>query len=203
MEGKSKSEGELLPGFSTMIMPALAIGTVLELFGLGGPVLALAGWGLERMVELAKVFAGWPQAVQVVASAPDWTLAVSFLGLLFVCLWQGRARWLGLIALAAVAIWPRPPTPNVWIAAGGTNIAVSEAGHSLVFEAGCAGFRTRAVVAAARPGHAAGGARGGLARPGLSLRPRRLPAPGRRAHQAVGLVAAQGARAQRVGGSMR
>jgi competence protein ComEC len=115
-----------------VIMPALAVGALLELFGLGAPLLAVAGWGLERMVALAKAFAAWPYAVQVVASAPDWTLALSFLGLLFICLWRGRLRWLGLLPFAAVAVWPRPPTPDVWIAAGGANLAVAEAGRSLV-----------------------------------------------------------------------
>jgi competence protein ComEC len=42
---------------------------------------------------------------------------------LFVCLWQGRLRWLGLPLAAAVLVWPRAPTPDVWIGDGGTNAA--------------------------------------------------------------------------------
>ena len=115
-----------------VIMPALAVGAALELMGLGGPALAAAGWGLERMVEIARAFAGWPHAVAVVASAPDWTLAASFLGLLFVCLWRGRLRWLGLIAFAAVVVCPRPPTPALWVAAGGANVGVAEASRATI-----------------------------------------------------------------------
>jgi competence protein ComEC len=94
------------------------------------------------MVSIGRVFAGWPHAVQLVASAPDWTLAASFLGLLFVCLWRGRMRWLGLLAFAAVVVWPRPSTPALWVAAGGTNVGVAEAGQALVLRPQVQAFGT-------------------------------------------------------------
>jgi competence protein ComEC len=120
---------------SLVIMPALAVGAFLELFGLGGAVLAAAGWGLERLGEVAAFFAKAPHATQLIASAPDWTLGVSFLGLLFVCLWRGPWRWLGLIGFAAVTLAPRPPVPALWIAGGGANVGVAEAGRALVLRA--------------------------------------------------------------------
>lgn len=107
-----------------VIMPGLALGAVLAPFGLAEPFLAMAGWGLTAMTELAKVFAGWPNAVVIASSAPGVALAVTFGGLLFTCLWQGPLRWLGLPLFAAVMIWPRPETPALWIAPGGANVAV-------------------------------------------------------------------------------
>ncbi len=61
-----------------------------------------------------------------VASAPDWALAVSFVGLLILCLWRGRLRWLGLPLFAAVTLLPRPPTPAAWVAPEGANAAVAQ-----------------------------------------------------------------------------
>ena len=96
------------PLSSFVIMPALAIGAVLAPFGLAEPALAVAGWGLNAMTEIAKLFAAWPHAVLIAPSAPGVAVAMSFLGLLFACLWRGPLRWLGLPFFAAVAIWPRP-----------------------------------------------------------------------------------------------
>jgi len=128
------------PLSTLMIMPGLALGAVAAPFGGGGPFLAFAGWGLEAMTAIARLFAGWPHAVLVVPSAPEPALAVSFLGLLFVCLWRGRLRWLGLPLFAAVALWPRPPAPAVWIAPGGVNAAVVRGSDALVIRGGSQRF---------------------------------------------------------------
>ena len=107
-----------------VIMPALALGVLQEAGGLGGGLLQLAGWGIEALRRLAEVIAAWPQAVVIVASAPAVALPISFLGLLWLCLWKGRMRWLGLPAALAVMLWPRPAPPAVWIASDGGAAAV-------------------------------------------------------------------------------
>jgi competence protein ComEC len=118
------------PLSSFVIMPALAIGAVLELAGLGGPFLAVAGWGTGRMLDLAAWTSQLPGAVQVVASAPSAALPAAFLGLLWVCLWEGRLRWLGLPFAAAVLLWPRPEPPLAWIADGGGQAALVRDGRA-------------------------------------------------------------------------
>jgi competence protein ComEC len=117
---------------SLVVLPALAVGAVLELAGWGGGPLSLAHWGLQATTAMARLFAGLPGAVMVVASAPEWTLPVAFLGLLFVCLWKGRLRWVGLPFFAAVSLAPRPPTPDLWIAAEGANAAVRAGREAVV-----------------------------------------------------------------------
>jgi competence protein ComEC len=109
---------------SLVVLPALAIGAVGMLVGGQGAFLRLADWGLAAMTELAHAFANLPHAVVVVASAPAWALPVSFLGLLAVCLWRGRLRWLGLPFAAAVSLAPRPAAPVAWVAAEGANAAI-------------------------------------------------------------------------------
>jgi competence protein ComEC len=116
---------------SILVMPALALGTVAALFGSGQPFLALTDWGLEATLVIARLFAGWPHAVMIVASGPNWTLAVSFLGLLFICLWRGPLRWLGLPFFAAVSLVPHPPVPAIWIAPEGANAAVASGPNAI------------------------------------------------------------------------
>ncbi|WP_367272058.1 ComEC/Rec2 family competence protein [uncultured Caulobacter sp.] len=112
------------PLSSFVIMPFLAVGTVLEAFGLGGPFLKVAGWGVDSMVAIASRFASAHGAQQIVASAPSQALVVAFLGLMILCLWRGRLRWIGAPLALSVALWPRPAPPDAWIAADGVTAAV-------------------------------------------------------------------------------
>ena len=112
------------PLSTLVIMPFLAMGAALELFGLGGPFLAVADAGIRAMLWVAHAVASWPGAVRTIPSAPAVAMPVAFLGLLFVCLWIGRLRWLGLPLAAAVLLWPRPSPPAGWIADEGANAAV-------------------------------------------------------------------------------
>jgi len=112
------------PLSSFVIMPFLAVGAALEPLGMGGPFLAVAGWGIGLMTGVAQATAAQPAAVVGVASAPAWTLPTAFLGLMVVCLWKGRLRWLGAPLAMAVMLWPRPEPPDVWIAADGAAAAV-------------------------------------------------------------------------------
>jgi competence protein ComEC len=106
-----------------LIMPMLAMGALLEPLGLGAPFLWLAGQGIGLMLAIGEWTAGLPGAVRTVASAPDIALPISFIGVVFCCLWRGPLRWLGLPLAAAVMLWPREPTPDVWIGDGGTHSA--------------------------------------------------------------------------------
>lgn len=112
------------PLSSFVIMPFLAIGTLLEPFGLGAPFLAVAGWGIDAMVGIAQSFADAHGAQRIVASAPPQVLVVAFMGLMILCLWKGRLRWVGAPMALAVALWPRPTPPDAWIAADGAAAAV-------------------------------------------------------------------------------
>jgi competence protein ComEC len=126
----------LEPLSSFVIMPALALGAVLQLFGIGGPLLAVAGWGIEQMLALAHMAATAPGAMRTVASAPNFALPVAFIGVLWLCLWRGPLRWLGLPLALAVSLWPRPPTPTIWAASNGANAAVYAGAHPVLLRPG-------------------------------------------------------------------
>ncbi len=112
------------PLSSFVIMPFLAIGAVLAPLGLGGLFLTVAGWGIEMMTVLAVWFGTAPGADALVPSAPDAALPVAFIGIMMLCLWNGRLRWVGLPLSLAVLLWPRPAAPDVWIDAEGATAAV-------------------------------------------------------------------------------
>lgn len=140
-----------------VMMPMLALGAALEPLGLGGPFLWVAGRAVDIMLAIGNWTANLPGAVRTVASAPTAALPIAFLGVLFLCLWRGPLRWLGLPFAAAVMLWPRPPTPDVWIGDDGTQAAFVRAGEAVVMRPGVRAFasdvwsRRRGLEAVDRP----------------------------------------------------
>ena len=123
---------EPLTGF--VIMPGLAMGAVLAPLGLGAPILVASGWGISALSALSVWFAALPAAMITIPSAPTVALPIAFVGLLWVCLWKGRLRWLGVPAALAVSLWPRPPMPDVWIAADGANGAYRQGAQAVLVQ---------------------------------------------------------------------
>jgi competence protein ComEC len=116
-----------------LMMPGLALGALLTPFGLGDGPLQVAGFAIGLMNRVAHYAAHAPFAQLIVASGPDWSLAVTFLGLLWVCLWKGALRWVGLPFAMAVSLAPRPPTPDAWVSADGAAVAVRSGREAILF----------------------------------------------------------------------
>jgi len=76
-------------------------------------------------------------------------LAISYLGIVFACLWRGPLRWIGVPMAAAVALWPRPAAPVAWIASDGKDAAVVIAGEEVALKPRPAAIRHSAVGPAA------------------------------------------------------
>ncbi len=114
------------PISSFLMMPALAIGAALTPLGLGEAPLAVAGFAIEILGGVARLAQQAPHSELLVASRPGWTLAVAFLGLLWLCLWRGRLRWLGAPFALAVSLVPAPGAPDVWVSADGATAAVRQ-----------------------------------------------------------------------------
>ncbi len=120
------------PISSFITMPFLAVGAALATIGWGKPFLAVAGWGVSLTLAVSDWVAKLPGAIMVIPSAPAIALSVSFVGLLFACLWKGRLRWLGVPVAAAVLVWPRAEPPVVWIASDGSNAVVRDGKQGVV-----------------------------------------------------------------------
>lgn len=126
-------------------MPSLALCLVAQAVGLGhaaAPLYSLAGWAARSVIWLGHVFASAPGAAMTLASAPQVALAISYLGIVFACLWRGRLRWIGLPMAAAVALWPRPAPPAAWIAADGGDAAVVANGQMVAMKVGTRAYAT-------------------------------------------------------------
>jgi competence protein ComEC len=113
---------------SAVLMPSLVVAGLGEALGVDpawlSPPLAIAGWSGQGILMIAHTFANAPGASRTFASAPPIALLVSFLGIVFACLWRGRLRWAAAPLALAVMVWPRDVSPVAWIAADGANAAV-------------------------------------------------------------------------------
>ncbi len=110
-----------------VVMPGLAVGTVGAATPIGPLALRFAGSGLWLISQIANWTAHLPGSVIVWASAPDYVLVVSFIGVIWACLVRGRLRWLGLVAGLSIFYWPRVQAPDVWIDPQGGNAAIHTA----------------------------------------------------------------------------
>ncbi|HEX3917613.1 MAG TPA: ComEC/Rec2 family competence protein [Caulobacteraceae bacterium] len=129
---------------SVIMMPALGIALLLEPLGHGVayPVLFVAGWAAKTIIALGKLFATAPGAASTATAAPQIALMLSYFGILFVCLWKGHLRWIGLPLAAAVAFWPRPPAPVIWVASDGRDAAVAAHGQEITLRPGVRAYAT-------------------------------------------------------------
>ncbi len=84
------------PVVSIIIMPAVALFFLLLPFGAEGLALTILNAGIGLLMEVAYMVAGWKGSLQYVPSQPAWAMAMYALGLAWLCLWHGRARWLAL-----------------------------------------------------------------------------------------------------------
>lgn len=113
---------------SAALMPALALCLIAQAMGLGpdqaGPLYWAAGWAARGVIAIGHLFSDAPGAAIAMASAPPIALAISYLGIVFACLWRGQLRWIGVPLAGAVALWPRPAAPVAWMSGDGGDAAV-------------------------------------------------------------------------------
>ncbi|MGF1591986.1 MAG: ComEC/Rec2 family competence protein [Kiloniellaceae bacterium] len=123
------------------IMPWAVLGVLLMPFGLEGLALAPMGWGIDLLLATAETVAGWPEAVLPVPPMPDGGLALMVLGGLWLCLWQRRWRWLGVLPILAGALTPLAFEPPRLLADGdGRRVAVRDAEARLWVDSRRGGF---------------------------------------------------------------
>lgn len=121
------------PVTTFVVMPGLAVGALFSGTPLGTLAMRFAACGLWLIEKIASVVASFRGAVITWPSAPDYVLLISFLGLTWVCLMRGKARWLGLALGSSILLWPRQPAPDIWIDPNGANAAIrtDEAAYAL------------------------------------------------------------------------
>ncbi|MDU8911482.1 ComEC/Rec2 family competence protein [Aestuariicoccus sp. MJ-SS9] len=122
-----------VPMMGLVVVPGAVAAALLSVIGLEWVALWGMGLGLDWILGVARTIAAWDGAVGPVVAPPGAVLPVLSLGALFVCLWQGRARALGLVPVAlAIGLWTQAERPAVLVADNGALIGVmTEDGRGL------------------------------------------------------------------------
>ncbi|MCB6176534.1 ComEC family competence protein [Rhodobacter sp. Har01] len=109
-----------VPVMGAVVMPMGALAALLAPLGLAGLPLWLMGLGCEWILLVAHKVASFEGAVTAIPSPGAVVVPLISLGALWVILWPGRARWLGLVAvLGALAQWPMAGRPDLLISGDG------------------------------------------------------------------------------------
>jgi competence protein ComEC len=95
-----------VPLTALWIMPWGIVAYLLMPLGLEGLALAPMGWGIDLVIRVAETVAGWPGAVRLLPAMPAAGIAAVSLGGLWLCLWRGRWRLWGVLALAVGLVTP-------------------------------------------------------------------------------------------------
>lgn len=111
----------VVPVVDFWIMPLAIVVYFLAPWGLEGWVLHGMEMGVHFMLRVSHMIAGWPYAQLHGRIWPEGALGLIVGGVLFTIIWSGRARWLGLMAIAAgiVTVLMQPRPPDILISSSG------------------------------------------------------------------------------------
>ncbi|WP_203294345.1 ComEC/Rec2 family competence protein [Maricaulis parjimensis] len=110
----------VMPVFSLLVMPAGILGLCLMPFGLDAVPLWIMGWGIDRVLDVSHWVASWPGALQPLAGAPGWVLAVYTAGFLVLLLTTRRNRLVGLCLMGMAGLaWAQHAPADIFITGQG------------------------------------------------------------------------------------
>jgi competence protein ComEC len=114
-----------IPLTTFVIMPLEAAALAFDSVGLGGPLWSAAGWAIRMLLTLAHVVSSADGAVTMLPTMSRGAFAAMVLGGLWLVLWTGRIRWVGLLPLVFGAIAAATaPVPDVLITGDGRHVAI-------------------------------------------------------------------------------
>ncbi|MCA1660791.1 MAG: ComEC/Rec2 family competence protein [Novosphingobium sp.] len=114
-----------IPLTTFVTMPLIALALLLDLAGLGAPAWWAAGKSLELLLAIAHFTADQPGSVKLLPAMERWHFALFAAGGLWLALWSGRVRLLGLapVALGALLL-TRLSSPDVLVTGDGRHVAI-------------------------------------------------------------------------------
>ena len=123
-----------MPIMGFVTMPAAALSIALMPVHLDFVPLRVMGWGIQAMLAVGRWVSHLPGSVSTVGAWPVSALLLMSLGGLWVVIWRGRWRWLGLVpaAFGILAIVVSGP-PDLLIARDGRTVAVRSNNSLLYF----------------------------------------------------------------------
>jgi competence protein ComEC len=118
-----------IPLTTFVTMPLIALALLLDVVGAGAPAWWLCGKSLELLLQLAHLTARQPGAVTRLPAIGDGAFVLFLAGALWLALWRGKVRLLGLIpALAAAATLALLRPPDLLISGDGHHVGIVEDG---------------------------------------------------------------------------
>lgn len=114
-----------VPVMGIVVVPAAVLAAILAPIGLDWIALSIMGVGLDWILGVAHFAAALPGARTFVVSPGPAVLPLLAFGMLMIFLWQGSARLLGALPVAAAfALWFQAERPDILIADTGTLVGV-------------------------------------------------------------------------------
>lgn len=115
-----------IPLVTFISMPLISIALFFDIIGLGAPFWWLAGKSLEVLLGLAHFTSSQPGAVRLMPQMGYGTLGLFVIGGLWLGLWKGKARTLGLIpAGAATLLLLATPIPDLLVSGDGRHVGIT------------------------------------------------------------------------------
>ncbi len=114
-----------MPLVTMLVMPSLVAALVLMPFGLDGPFLDLAGWGIGRVIAIAGWTAELEGAVRLFPALDPAGLVAAVIGLLLLCLLRSPLRLAGAgVLLLAVPLSAPAAKPDLFTSRDLRNIGI-------------------------------------------------------------------------------
>lgn len=114
-----------IPLTTFVIMPLEALALLFDLIGLGAPFWWLTGQALSLLLWIAHATANAPGAVAMLPAIPRGAFGLMIAGGLWLCLWRTKWRRLGLVPVAAGALWAlATPLPDLIVTGDGRHVAL-------------------------------------------------------------------------------
>ncbi len=133
-----------IPLSTFVIMPMEAAALLFDAVGLGAPFWWVTGKAIDLLLWIAHFVASRPGAVTLTPLFPVWAYLAALFGMLWIALWRGRARWLGLASLTiGVAAILTAPMPDLLVTGDGRHVAARTDDGGLAILRGRAGDYVR------------------------------------------------------------
>ena len=134
--------GNLLAGpvIGFVVMPAVLISLLLMPFGVVTVPLKVVGLGIELLNHITAFVSAMPEAAYYVPSMPHWGLMLIVIGGLWLCLWQAKWKYFGIIFIVfGVLSLFAVKTPDIVIGPEAKAVAIKNSDGELEISSGRSG----------------------------------------------------------------
>lgn len=123
-----------IPLTTFIVMPLLGGALLLDIIGAGSPLWWLADVAIDWLMGIAHWFASRPGSVTILPAGGTGAFLVFVAGGVWLGLWSGRIRWLGLpFALLGAGLLATAVPPDILVSSDGRHVGLVESGGARLF----------------------------------------------------------------------